>query len=179
MENPFIGTISLFAGNFAPRGWAMCDGQHLAISTNPALFSLLGTTYGGDGVRTFALPDLRGRSPMHQGQGQGLTPRILGEVGGTESVTLMVTQMPAHVHPLNASTNTGDKPSPTSNVLAVSSDASVGGAPLNFTASSGINTLMAPNAIGIAGGSTPHDNMEPYLAVTFIIALEGIFPARG
>ncbi|MEZ2337940.1 phage tail protein [Mucilaginibacter sp. RCC_168] len=179
MESPFIGTISLFAGNFAPRGWALCDGQLLSISTNQALFSLVGTAYGGDGVRTFALPDLRGRAPIHQGQGRGLSPRNWGESAGEENVTLLIGQMPAHNHALNASTNTGDKPSPTINVMAVSSDPDVGGAPLNFVSGASVNTAMAPNAIGPAGGTQPHDNMQPYLAVTFIIALEGIYPARN
>lgn len=179
MDSPFLGTISLFAGNFAPRGWALCNGQLLSISTNQALFSIIGTTYGGDGIRTFALPDLRGRAPIHQGQGPGLTNRNLGELGGEEHVTLQVTQIPAHVHTLNASTNTANQASPATNVLAVSTDASVGGAPLNFTGSAGINTFMSPNSIGPAGGNGPHDNMQPYLAVTFIIALEGIFPSRN
>jgi microcystin-dependent protein len=179
MDSPFIGTISLFAGNFAPRGWALCNGQLLSISTNQALFSIVGTFYGGDGVRTFGLPDLRGRSPMHWGQGPGLTSRTIGETGGEENVTLINTQIPIHSHALNASTNTGNQPGPTLGVLAVSSDPDVGGAPLNFTAASGINTTLAPNTIGPSGGGIPHDNMEPFLAVTFIIALEGIYPARN
>jgi len=179
MDSPFLGTISLFAGNFAPRGWALCNGQLLSIAQNQALFAILGTIYGGNGTTTFALPNLQGRSPMHWGQGPGLTPRTIGELGGEENVTLINTQIPVHTHALNASTNTGNQPTPTAGVLAVSSDPDVGGAPLNFTAASGINTIMAPNAIGPTGGSLPHDNMEPYLAVTFIIALEGIFPSRN
>jgi microcystin-dependent protein len=179
MDSPFIATISLFAGSFEPRGWAFCNGQLLSISTNQALFSIIGTTYGGDGVRTFALPDLRGRSPMHWGQGRGLSNRNLGELGGSESVILQVTQIPAHVHTLNASTNTANQASPATNVLAVSTDPDVGGAPLNFTGPAGINTFMSPNSIGPAGGNGPHENMEPYLAITFIIALEGIYPSRG
>jgi microcystin-dependent protein len=177
--DPLLGTISMFAGNFAPRGWALCNGQLLSISTNQALFSILGTTYGGDGIRTFGLPDLRGRAPIHQGQGPGLTSRTLGELGGEEHVTLMISQMPVHNHALNASTNTGNQPSPTNGVLALSTDPDAGGNPINFTPGANVNTIMANNAISPVGQSMPHDNMQPYLAVTFIIALEGVFPSRN
>lgn len=179
MDNPFLGTISLFAGNFAPRGWALCNGQLLPIARYSALFSILGTFYGGDGITTFALPDLRGRVPIHWGQGPGLTNRVIGERAGDENVTLINSQIPIHTHALNASTNTGSQPSPTSGVLATSTDPDAGGNPINFTAANGVNTVMAPNAIGPTGGSLPHNNMQPYLAVTFIIALEGIFPSRN
>jgi microcystin-dependent protein len=179
MDNPFLGTISLFAGNFAPRGWALCNGQLMAISQNSALFSILGTTYGGDGVTTFALPNLEGRAPIHWGQGPGLTPRTIGESAGEENVTLISTQMPMHSHAVAASTTVGDQGSPTGNVLAVSADPDSGGNPLNFIAPASANTTMAPGMIAPAGGSQPHDNMQPYLAVTFIIALSGIFPARN
>jgi microcystin-dependent protein len=177
--DPLLGTISMFAGNFAPRGWALCNGQLLSISTNQALFSILGTTYGGDGVRTFGLPDLRGRAPIHQGQGPGLTNRTLGELAGAEHVTLMISQMPTHNHALNASTNTGNQTSPANGVLAVSTDPDAGGSPINFTPGTNVNAIMANNAISPAGQNMPHDNMQPYLAVTFIIALEGIFPSRN
>jgi microcystin-dependent protein len=179
MDNPFLGTISLFAGNFAPRGWALCNGQLLAISQNSALFSILGTTYGGDGVTTFALPNLQGRAPIHWGQGPGLTPRTLGEASGEENVTLLSTQMPQHTHLVSASTTVATKDVPTGNVLAVSTDSGVGGAPLNFIEPASANTTMAPGMIAPAGGNQPHDNMQPYLAVTFIIALNGIFPSRN
>jgi len=179
MDNPFLGTISLFAGNFAPRGWALCNGQLLSIAQNQALFSILGTTYGGDGIRTFALPNMQGRAPIHWGQGPGLTSRVIGEAAGEEHVTLMIQQMPTHNHALNASTNTGNQPSPTNGVLAVSTDPDAGGNPINFTAGTNVNTIMANNSIAPVGQNLPHDNMQPYLAVTFIIALEGIFPSRN
>lgn len=175
----YLGTILLFAGNFAPRGWALCNGQLLSIAQNQALFAILGTTYGGNGTTTFALPNMQGRSPMHWGSGPGLTPRVIGELGGEEHVTLLSSQMPTHNHALNASTNDGSQPSPANGVLAVSKDPDVGGAPVNFTGGASVNTLMANNSIAPAGQNLPHDNMEPYLAVTFIIALEGIFPSRN
>lgn len=179
MDNPFLGTISLFAGNFAPRGWALCNGQLMAISQNSALFSILGTTYGGDGVTTFALPNLEGRAPIHWGQGPGLTTRTIGESAGEENVTLISTQMPTHSHAVIASATVGDQSSPAMNILAVATDPDSGGNPLNYIAPASGNTTMAQNMIAPAGGNQPHDNMQPYLAVTFIIALSGIFPARN
>jgi microcystin-dependent protein len=177
MSEPFLGEIRMFGGNFAPRGWAFCNGQLLSISQNTALFSLLGTTFGGNGQTTFALPDLRGRAPMHWGQGTGLTPRTLGEASGTESVTLISTQMPAHTHALNASGAQGDAPTPSGTVNAVLLDTSTQ-QPLNLYGNAP-NTTMSPTAIGMAGGSQPHNNMQPYLCVSMIIALEGIFPSRN
>ncbi|MEN0054285.1 MAG: tail fiber protein [Mucilaginibacter sp.] len=179
MDNPFLGTVSLFAGNFAPRGWALCNGQLMSIAQNSALFSLLGTTYGGDGITTFALPDLRGRAPIHWGQGPGLTNRELGEASGSENVTLVVTQMPQHNHIVSASTTTATQGSPAGNVLAVSTDPGAGSAPLNFIEPASINTTMAPGTISPAGGNQPHNNMQPYLTITFIIALQGIYPSRN
>ena len=170
MSEPFIAEIIMFAGNFAPRGWAFCSGQILAIAQNTALFSLLGTTYGGNGQTTFALPDLRGRVPMHPFQGPGLSPRNLGEMGGTETVTLITTQMPAHNHAAACSGN----------------DANLGLAEGNFLATTATNTYAstggsALNAatIGSAGGSQPHNNLQPFLCVNFIIAIQGIFPSRN
>ncbi|WPU97009.1 tail fiber protein [Mucilaginibacter sabulilitoris] len=175
----YLGTVLMFAGNFAPRGWALCNGQLLSIAQNSALFSLLGTTYGGDGITTFALPNLQGRAPIHWGQSPGLTNRVIGEASGSENVTLINTQMPQHTHTVSASAATGTQASPEGNVLALSSDPDVGGAPLNFIAPASINTTMAPAMISTAGNSQPHNNMQPYLAITFIIALEGIYPSRN
>jgi microcystin-dependent protein len=177
MSEPFLGEIRMFAGNFAPRGWAFCNGQVLPIAQNTALFSLLGTTYGGNGQTTFALPNLQGRLPMHWGTGPGLTPRSLGEMSGTESVTLISTQMPAHNHAIEASTNQGDQFSPSGNVNAVLINSSTQ-QPENMY-SGAPNTTMAPSSVGLTGGSQPHDNMSPFLCFSFIIALEGIYPSRS
>ncbi|AKF79208.1 Microcystin-dependent protein [Myxococcus fulvus] len=174
MSEPYIGEIRMFAGNFAPRGWAFCQGQILSIAQNTALFSILGTTYGGNGQTTFALPDLRGRYPMQPGQGPGLSPRTLGEQGGSETVTLISTQMPAHTHSLNVSSQQGDTETPVGTVLAADN----AGAIFNYRAAP-IDGTMNPAAIGVAGGSQPHNNMSPFLCINFIIALEGIFPSRN
>jgi microcystin-dependent protein len=176
MSEPFLGEIRMFGGNFAPRGWAFCNGQILPIAQNTALFSLLGTTYGGNGQTTFALPDLRGRVPMHWGQGPGLTPRSLGETSGSENVTLLSNQMPAHTHSLTANNQQGDAFSPEGAVAAAAVDSSQ--QPLNIYSSSA-NTTMSAQAIGAAGGSQPHSNMQPFQCVSFIIALEGIYPSRN
>lgn len=174
MGDQFLGEIRMFIGNFAPLGWALCDGQLLAITSNTALFSLIGTTYGGDGRTTFALPDLRGRFPMHPGMGPGLSPRSLGQRGGQESVTLTEMQMPAHTHTANASSADADQVSPTGNVWAAEP---AGSTALYHNAAP--NTSMNPQAIGVAGGNHSHDNMSPFLCVNFIIALEGIYPSRN
>lgn len=164
--DPIIGTILLVGFNWAPKGWALCNGQLLPISMNTALFSLIGITYGGDGMQTFALPDLRGRVPVHQGQGGGLTTRVIGERSGTENVTLLTPNLPPHNHP------------------AVVSSAAVGRSPGTFLAAdnltnSGPNDLvLAPSTIGATGNGVPHDNMQPYLVMNYIIALEGIYPSR-
>ena len=167
MSQPFIGQIVLFAGNFAPRGWALCNGQLLPISQNTALFSILGTTYGGNGQTTFALPDLRGRVAVSSGQGPGLTPRSLGEMAGSETVTLTASQMPAHTHAVNATNNGQTTNRPQSAVPAK------GG---TYSTASPDTTM---NAVGNAGGSQPHDNLPPYTTLNYIIALEGIFPSRN
>ena len=169
MATPFIADIIMFGGNFAPRGWAFCSGQIMSIAQNTALFSLLGTTYGGNGQTTFALPDLRGRVPMHPGQGPGLSPYSLGQQAGSENVTLLATQIPAHNHPLNASSGAASDTVPNGNVL------SEGGIYTNAA----VNAQMNPTAIGISGGNQPHSNMQPFTCVNFIIALEGIFPSRN
>ena len=167
---PFVGEIMLFAGNYAPRGWAVCDGQLLAISQNDALFSLLGTTYGGDGRTTFALPDLRGRAPVHQGNGPGLSGRTLGSKGGEEHVTLTVNQMPSHAHPVMGSSANADSGDPAGRVLAL--------ADFNLYGVAAPAADMAAAGIGTTGGGQPHDNMMPFLAVNYCIALVGIYPAR-
>ena len=165
----------MFAGTFAPRGWAFCSGQLLPIAQNTALFSILGTTYGGNGQTTFALPDLRGRAPVHGGQGPGLSTYTIGEQGGTESVTLLSTQMPAHTHTLQADQNAADSTDPAAHLMG---NIGVGQTPTQYSSGSA-NTAMNPTSIGPAGGSQPHANMQPFLCVNFIIALEGIYPSRN
>lgn len=171
MSEPFVGEIRMFAGNFAPRGWAFCDGQLLAVSQNDALFSLLGTIYGGDGRTTFGLPDMRGRLPIHAGHGPGLSERRLGAKGGAEKVTLTVNQMPSHGHTYNATTATGTANSPL--------DALVGESPtVDVFSESTPTDRLASTAITNTGGSQSHTNEMPYLCVHFIIALFGIYPSR-
>ena len=169
---PFIGEIIMFGGNFAPRGWAFCDGQLLSVSENQALFSILGTTYGGDGRTTFALPDLRGRVTIHPGTGPGLTPRSLGEMGGQERVTLTTNQIPSHNHDIKAHKTEGDSSSPDGNFPAKSGE----GDP-DYNSSS--DATMNSDAIGNTGGDQPHNNMPPFQTINFIIALQGIFPSRN
>jgi len=175
MSNPFVAEIRIFAGNFAPTGWATCDGQLLPISQNTALFSLLGTTYGGDGKSTFALPNLQGSAPMQQGQGPGLSLRDLGEIGGEQNVTLLQTEMPAHSHTAVAAAGTG-QPDPTGNAWA---SGAKGFGNIYSPSVPANNAQMNPLATSIAGGSQPHNNMMPYLCLTFIIALQGVFPPRS
>jgi len=175
MSDPFVAEIRIFAGNFAPRGWASCDGQLLPISQNTALFSLLGTFYGGDGKSTFALPNLAGSVPIGQGQGVGLTDRFLGEPGGSPNVTLLSTEMPQHTHSVMAYTgDPADSRIPNSNEsLGTPSP----GALYSPTATQ--LAQMAGQAFSPAGSGFPHNNMQPYLTVFFIIAMQGIFPPRG
>ncbi|MGE3801484.1 MAG: phage tail protein [Candidatus Kapaibacterium sp.] len=173
MVEPFIGQISMVAFNFAPRSWAFCDGQLIPINQNQALFSLIGTTYGGDGVTTFALPDLRGRAPMHMGQGPGLSDRTEGQKSGSETVTLTTTQMPSHNHLANANGSPGTQFTPINGFWAAE-----GGETTATYAGTGTGTMNA-NAISFAGGGQPHNNMQPYLVIAFVIALYGVFPPRG
>jgi microcystin-dependent protein len=168
MSDPFIGEIRMFGGNFAPQGWAFCDGSLLVIAENDALFNLIGTTYGGDGQETFALPNLMGRIPIHAGTLAGTT-YTLGESAGSESVTLTIPQLPLHSHPIVASTSIGTTPNAQNGLLAQPTAVSIYRAPPAATA-------MRP-AISALGGSQPHDNMMPFLCVTFIISLFGIFPS--
>jgi microcystin-dependent protein len=173
MGTPYIGEIRMFAGNFAPAGWAFCDGQLLAIAENDALFTLIGTTYGGDGQTTFALPDLRGRIPIHQGTGPGLNTRTLGESAGVENVTLTVNQSPTHSHPFIGTASNASATNPTNAVVASPSTIDL------YRPATAPNTNLAANALGITGGSQPHDNMQPFLCISFIISLFGIFPSQS
>jgi microcystin-dependent protein len=175
MSNPFVAEIRIFAGNFAPTGWATCDGQLLPISQNTALFSLLGTTYGGDGKSTFALPNLQGSAPLQQGQGPGLSLRDQGEIGGEQNVTLLQTEMPAHIHTAVAAAGTG-QPDPTNNAWA---SGAKGFGSIYSPSVQASNVEMNPFALSITGGNLPHNNMMPYLCLTFIIALQGVFPPRS
>jgi len=175
MTDPFLAEIRMFAGNFAPNGWALCDGQLMSISQNTALFSLLGTTYGGDGRVTFGLPDLQGTAPMQQGQGPGLSDRFLGETAGEAAVQLIASEMPAHTHQVNAVDASGDVTTPDGALWA---SAMIGRVGTNMYSSAAPNQLMSATTTGVTGGSQPHNNMPPYLCVTFIIALQGIFPQR-
>jgi len=171
--DPLLASIIIFAGNFAPRGWALCQGQILSISQNTALFSLLGTTYGGDGRTTFALPDLRGRVPIQNGQGPGLSNYELGQSGGTETTTLLLTNLPQHNHPLNAVSDAGTTSEPAGAYLS-----NTGALDKEYNASGTLVTMSA-GAIGQVGGSVPFNNVQPYLTLNFIIALQGIFPSRN
>lgn len=162
----------MFAGNFAPRSFAFCDGQLLAISQNDALFSLFGTIYGGDGRTTFGLPDLRGRIPIHMGTGPGLSPRTLGSKSGSENVTLTTNQIPSHGHALNASANAADTRNPAQQLPAVAGESA-------YTTSAANLVPMKSNAVSPAGGNQPHSNLQPFLCVNFIVALFGIYPSRN
>lgn len=173
MSDQFVAEIRIFPFNFPPTGWAFCDGQLMPISQNTALFSLLGTTYGGDGKSTFALPDMQGNAGMQPGQGQGLSLRDLGEVGGSPSITLLVSEMPFHTHTLRVSAEVGDIQIPANNTsLARSGSGSA------YTATASNIVQLAPQALAPAGGSLPHNNMQPYLTLNYCIALQGIFPQR-
>ena len=175
MANPFVAEIRIFAGNFAPKGWALCDGQILPISQNTALFSLLGTTYGGDGKSNFALPDLQGSAPMQQGQGPGLSLRSLGEAAGEQTVTLLTTEMPAHPHQAQANSGGNNKPSPVGNAWSTLGSTRTP-PPLYFDAQ---NEPMNPLSLSLTGGSLPHNNLSPFLGLTFIIAMQGVYPPRS
>ncbi len=171
MSEPFVGEIRMFAGNFAPQGWAFCDGQLLAINQNDALFSLFGTIYGGDGRTTFGLPDLRGRVPIHAGQGPGLSERRLGSKGGAEKVTLTTNQLPSHTHAVKGTNDIADAADPTNAVPAQSTTVDLY-APVAPTVD--FNPAAVPNV----GGSQSHTNVMPFLCVNFIVALFGVYPSR-
>jgi microcystin-dependent protein len=175
MTDPFLAEIRMFGGDFAPTGWALCNGQLIPISQNTALFALLGTTYGGDGRVTFGLPNLMGTAPMQQGQGPGLSARWLGETGGTPYVTVLTSEMPAHTHQVNAVDASGDDTTPDNALWARAQFGRIG---TTMYSDAPPNQMMNPMTTGITGGSQPHNNMPPYLCVSFIIALQGIFPQR-
>ena len=172
MSQPLIGQIIIFGGNFPPLGWASCNGQLLSIAQNSALFALIGTTYGGDGVNTFALPDLQSRVPISQGQGPGLQNYVMGQTGGLETVTLTINQIPAHAHTLACNTAVGNTTDPTNNYWAAQ-PALVQYAPPAST------VLMKNTAIASSGGGLPHSNIIPYQAINYVIAVEGVFPSRN
>jgi microcystin-dependent protein len=171
MADPFVAEIRIYPFNFAPTGWAFCNGQLLPISQNTALFSLLGTTYGGDGKSTFALPDMQGNAPMHPGQGQGLSLRDLGEIGGASTVTLLQSEIPAHTHTIGMSVRPADNINPAGFTPGTGNN-------LYATASGAPQVSLAAQALSPAGGGSPHNNMQPYLTLNFCIALQGVFPAR-
>ena len=176
MADPFVAEIRIFPFNFAPKGWAWCDGQLMPLSQNTALFSLLGTTYGGNGKSNFALPDLQGRAPMHPGQGPGLSLHDLGESGGSETVTLLQSEIPVHTHTIFASTAAADEEG-SKNPSGAVPGAQQGSNQLYTALSAAAAT--APQALSLAGGNQPHNNMQPYLTCYFCIALQGVFPPRG
>ena len=169
--DPFVAEIRIFPFNFAPKGWAFCDGQILPLSQNTALFSLLGTTYGGDGKSNFALPNMQGNAVMHPGQGPGLSLHDLGETGGSETVSLLESEIPAHSHAFMGSQADGIARQPAGNLIANM----IG---VNGYAAPGALTQMSPNALSPAGGDQPHNNMQPYLTLNFCIALQGVYPPR-
>jgi len=173
MADQFVAEIRIFPFNFPPTGWAFCDGQLMPISQNTALFSLLGTNYGGDGKSTFALPNLQGSAPMHPGDGPGLSQRFLGEQSGVESITLLVSEIPSHSHAINAVGALADAKGPENNAFAVSQNGNV------FTAGPSSQVTMSMNLLTVTGSTLPHNNMMPYLTVNFCIAMQGVFPARG
>jgi microcystin-dependent protein len=172
MADPFVAEIRIFPFNFAPKGWAFCDGQLMPLSQNTALFSLLGTTYGGNGKSNFALPDIQGNAVMHPGQGPGLSLHDLGETGGSETVSLIESEIPGHSHAMTASQGDGNERGPAGQLLATGIGISQYQAPQSQTA-------LAPTAVAPAGGDQPHNNMQPYLTLNFCIALQGVFPPRG
>src|SRR5580692_9149972 len=175
-SQPYLGAIFMFAGNFAPRGFQLCAGQVLAISQNTALFSILGTTYGGNGTTTFALPDLRGRAPIGQGSAPGLTPVALGQQGGSPTVSILASNMPAHNHVISASSAAGALATPQNNFIAVPVDSTgTPGPGFNSTA----NTTLAPTSVSVAGQGQPLGIQSPYLGINYIIAVQGIFPSRS
>jgi microcystin-dependent protein len=179
MTSPFVAEIRIFPFNFAPTGWAFCNGQLLPISQNTALFSLLGTMYGGDGKSNFALPNLEGTAPLQQGQGPGLSDYVQGEMTGTDTVTLLQSEIPAHAHFFMVTTTAGTTESAPNNQLGVGGSGQKGQSySANLYSPSPPNQMMSFNAIGVAGGNLPHNNMMPYLTLNFCIALQGVFPAR-
>jgi microcystin-dependent protein len=178
MSQPFIGEIRMFGGNFAPANWAFCNGQLQSIANNNALFALIGTTYGGDGVNTFALPNLQGRLPVHMGQGPNLSPYVIGQAAGTETVALTTTTMPSHQHNVVATTTTATSNLP-SGALFASTPVPTPGASAAYTTGSPVLGTLQTTTVQTAGSGTPHNNVMPFLCINFIISLFGIFPSRN
>ena len=179
MSEPFIGEIRIFGCNFAPRGWAFCQGQLLPIAQNTALFSILGTTYGGDGRTTLGLPDLQGRAPMHPGRGPGLTARRLGEKTGVDEVTLTEAELPSHKHVLYGAQTAGTEASPSNTRMMARDRPTSGDNIVYLNTASTKNTVMAAEAIGTTGGSQAHENRQPLMGMNFCIALVGLYPSRS
>jgi microcystin-dependent protein len=177
MADQFVGEIRIFAGNFAPTGWALCNGQLMPIAQNTALFSLLGTFYGGDGRTTFALPNLQGAAPLMAGQGNGLSLRDLGETGGAAAVTLLTSELPSHPHAVMGTSSPGSVPDPANDVWGVAAVAR--GTTMYSSSPGGTPSQMNAQSFSPSGGSLPHNNMPPYLVLTFIIALQGVYPPRS
>lgn len=177
MAEPFLGEIKMFGGNFAPRGYLLCNGQLLSIAQNTALFSLMGTTYGGNGQSTFGLPNFQGVVPMGFGNGPGLTPRVMGESGGSSDVILTSANVPPHTHVLNGTSAGATTPSPSGNLWAVSGSRRI--TVNQYSAAKGTGVAMAPQALATAGLSVPHNNLQPTLVVNFIMATQGIYPSRN
>lgn len=177
-NEPYIGAIFIFAGNFNPRGFMLCQGQLLPIAQYTALFSILGTTYGGNGTTNFALPDLRGRAPIGQGQGPGLSPVNLGQMGGANSVTILTNNLPSHTHTISVSTSSAAQASPLGNFLASVVD-SQGGASTGYNTAPSGGATLSPAAVNATGGSLPLNIQDPYLGINYIIAVQGIFPSRN
>ncbi|MDX6527898.1 MAG: hypothetical protein QOF72_529 [Blastocatellia bacterium] len=171
MGEPFVGEIRMFGGNFPPSGWAFCQGQAMAISENDTLFNLIGTTYGGDGQETFNLPDLQGRLPMHMGQGSGLSAYTIGQEGGVETVTLTAQTVPIHTHALIASTNPATATTASNNITAATNQ-------LKIYTESGASKQFAPTDLSMVGGNQPHENTQPYLCISFILSLFGVYPSQ-
>ena len=173
MSQPFLGEIKMFGGNFAPLGYALCDGQLMSIQQNTALFSILGTTYGGDGIQTFGLPDMRCRMPVHQGNGPGLTPFVLGEITGSQSVSILTSNLPSHTHLVGATSGGGTATGPAGGFLAAST------ARDKVYSAGPPDTTLSPQTVGLTGNNIPISIIPPVLCVNFIIALQGIFPSRN
>lgn len=172
MSDPFLGEIKMFGGNYAPQGYALCDGSVLPVSNNEALFSLIGATYGGNGQTEFGLPDFRGRIPVHQGQGTGLSNRVLGTLGGAENVTLIAAQLPSHTHPMQGSSNAATSLDPNGNVFGVATANAYDQTPENPVS-------IAPASVSVEGGNQSHPNVMPFQCINFIIAILGEYPTRS
>jgi microcystin-dependent protein len=179
MDPSFVGSIFMTGANFAPYGWQLCQGQLLSIADNDVLYALIGTTYGGDGIQTFSLPDLRGRAAINQGQGPGLSTYVMGQISGSEHVTMTSATMPSHTHLVNVNSGAATTNTPSSSVYISAASQGIGGAALNVYSSNAANEQLAPSSIGANSGSVPFSIIQPVLAVNYIIALFGVFPSQN